>query len=1726
MSAQTSCGVCSFSCCSFAMVFFSCVRALCVLIFAWQTAAICALLLHRDRRSTQRWITGPRPGWEHLIWLLQPFFSILHAHLTAGVQGGGWWQSAHLNRFWQCSLLAGSTTCSLASAHPGPKSRAAQTGSVLKFLGKFLLGGGARVPALITRCWGSSSRTSRLDGSNCGRSTVSGMRLHQAYLLLLFLRHLHLHLLLVACRVFGLFGQWLQGGCSLGFRAALDCQRRPQGLRGQQTGKVVALAGGWRLFVIILLACHVCAAGHNPGRAGQQAATTAQKRSFRRACGRALRHDAAQPGLGGTWYRGRWHTVRDLQARRFASPQGTVYRSRERKVSVGDRFVHMITFNAGGLSAAAYDELMIWLHQPQCARYSIVVIEETWWKQDSMYSDQNWNFVHSAGSTGNQGKNTGILVMIRKSFVPEGCIKHRVVVPGRVLHVRLEQQKNFHLVCVYQHAWSHQVAQETMLARREKVWDAIRQVVQGVPVRDHCYILGDMNTPCVTRAGHCGAGVLEQPNPPPDVETFMGLLEALDLCILNSWSARSKSATYVHNKGKSQIDFVITRRLDAHPISRRACPLPDAGLFEWRGGGRHLPLSVCVPARRFMPDRSATAQVQTSFDLVRLREAVGAGSAEAVAFSVEVSRSLVGARIDTPQALNEHVMPILARHFPKTLGQARARPWQHHALQARYPRLWQLRRALGVGPPPGLHRLSGHVLRYWRLLAIYQREAREAKRASRALRKQYLRDELRQAENAYQRGDQKGLFEVMRRLAPKQRKAKVQLRGEDGRILSNAEELRVFTEYCRGLFSQGRCVATSSLLGQPFELEANALEQHMRKLSIYKAVPAHTLPPAVWKLCRQALAPILVQLADKAWQLRPSAPTLWCDSWLVWLNKVGKQGRSPDELRPIALQDTGGKIVSKHLAALLRPSVIQALREYPQFAYYPGRCLASALARVTEHCDRIRHMLKEHRSDLYSRRLGKKALPCYGGLMMALDLSKAFDRVSRSDLDLAMRQAQVNDDLRVIILQWHDSVHYHLRVHTHQDSVHCTTGVRQGCCLAPYLWALLSCSILTQIAERTDSKWVQFLLNAYADDVHEAWEVTSLADLQWFERCVIATFAVLKSFRMIINEDKCVLVCAIRGHLGKQWLRQRTRPYKEGYALFLSDGAGGEICLPLAKRMTYLGTVLSYEGYEEQSLQHRLSIAELQRSRLRKPLQCRHDLSLGGRIRLWRTCIWSTLCHGLSVTGLGYRSLCTLTAKVLRHVRAITGNQVHVGGDDNQCVLQQVRLEFPGEMLLLQTTMLIARLVETADLMISSPVLDRLRRVGDELGAHCRRYHEECRRAAEYFRVTQTEAVVRPQDGAPPEAVISGRDGLKVAKLVCDRCFLCLPDLKALKAHTRQQHDFSIPHMPGPFQRDKHGKDGMPTCLHCDRRFPSWSHLERHIREHNCEVHWLMRQEAGISPDQPDEPTPLMTTDQVRTESSNLPLARRDQVKSACLRDGWQSLLDDASLCAEMMHHCVICHQWVDQTQVKIHTRRVHPTEWQRFQADVTLECKKLARVAVSPCRWCGAVVKRPSEHSYKCSVAWQACFLGRLLTDDPDGCGRRDVNHVGACPPLSSHPVGTGGGQDAVPERGSQEEARSSGQEATGKGHGQGTGSSARKRGGQPPRTHGTPAAGPPGLIDQTGTQARGLLGKAPTGHGFTSLLSRISPMLPTPSFRCSTKCRRSGARSIRQTPPCWIVR
>ena len=435
------------------------------------------------------------------------------------------------------------------------------------------------------------------------------------------------------------------------------------------------------------------------------------------------------------------------------------------------------------------------------------------------------------------------------------------------------------------------------------------------------------------------------------------------------------------------------------------------------------------------------------------------------------------------------------------------------------------------------------------------------------------------------------------------------------------------------------------------------------------------------------------------------------------------------------------------------------------------------------------------------------------------------------------------------------------------------------------------------------------------------------------------------------------------------------------------------------------------------------------------------------------------------------------------------GNQVHVGGDSNQRVLQQVRLEFPGEMLMLQTTALIARITDAADPMLPESVLVRLKRVSEDLGGHCQRYHQECRRAAEYLRATQTTDIVRPQDGAPLDAVVSGRCGLKVATLVCDRCFLCLPDLMALKAHMRQQHDHCIPHMTGPFLRHRHGKDGMPTCLHCDRRFPSWSHLERHIREHNCEPRWLQRQEAGLSPEQPDESAPSMGPDQVHADDTLLPMVQRVQVRTVCANDGWQSLLDVESLRAEMVNHCVLCHQWVDQKQIKIHVRRIHADEWKRLQATVTQECRQLARVAVSPCRWCGAVVKRFAEHPPQCSVVWQACLLGHLVAHGSDGCGGRDVDDVGARPSFPAPvPAGPDGGRTTDAGRRNQAEATKPRGKADGQRRRQGSQSTEGRRLGKhtkPLDAQSAEQSGTPGDGDQAASQARGLPQSVADGHG-----------------------------------------
>ena len=138
---------------------------------------------------------------------------------------------------------------------------------------------------------------------------------------------------------------------------------------------------------------------------GQQAqqVTASCKRSFKRAQRRALRD-------GTTGYRGRLHTPSSLGLRHL---RPSTSNTSTPALPPDPRF-RFVTWNAGGLNALRYTELLGWLQQERASGWPVHVmcVQETKWPYNAEYSNQHWFFVHS-GMSQAQG---GVLFIISKDL--------------------------------------------------------------------------------------------------------------------------------------------------------------------------------------------------------------------------------------------------------------------------------------------------------------------------------------------------------------------------------------------------------------------------------------------------------------------------------------------------------------------------------------------------------------------------------------------------------------------------------------------------------------------------------------------------------------------------------------------------------------------------------------------------------------------------------------------------------------------------------------------------------------------------------------------------------------------------------------------------------------------------------------------------------------------------------------------------------------------------------------------------------------------------------------------------------------------------------------------------------------------------------------------------------------------------------------------------------------
>ena len=106
--------------------------------------------------------------------------------------------------------------------------------------------------------------------------------------------------------------------------------------------------------------------------------------------------------------------------------------------------------------------------------------------------------------------------------------------------------------------------------------------------------------------------------------------------------------------------------------------------------------------------------------------------------------------------------------------------------------------------------------------------------------------------------------------------------------------------------------------------------------------------------------------------------------------------------------------VAKALRDQLEVQVTGLLASLPQYAYIKGKAIDECICRVVSFCSSVRCAIKAGVESVHARREGQAPSQCYGGIMVGIDLSRAFDTLDRPVLLRTLRFAQVSGPLQRI----------------------------------------------------------------------------------------------------------------------------------------------------------------------------------------------------------------------------------------------------------------------------------------------------------------------------------------------------------------------------------------------------------------------------------------------------------------------------------------------------------------------------------------------------------------------------------------------------------------------------------------------------------------------------------------------------------------------------------------
>ena len=1009
-----------------------------------------------------------------------------------------------------------------------------------------------------------------------------------------------------------------------------------------------------------------------------------------------------------------------------------------------------------------------------------------------------------------------------------------------------------------------------------------------------------------------------------DSQELHDLLRQHSLLALNTWMT-DNPATFSHGTVASRIDYVCCRQVHADHTAKKVQVMDD---FYMRSatGAQHAPLLVSLLRRWTPPTQKIHANSWTYRQRMELYNRWQLQDSYMLGLQMDMQEKVaqLSDKGDSLAALHSVMNQTKANdfnagknapvyHYDLTPFQA----FQHHERHLR-----QLH--IDGGDLTTLLQAWFHICKRSQARRLMNTTAKQSRRAK-------MQKIFDQADAAERSQDHFRLYQAVRALAPKQKLQRIQLRHADGTLANPSQAADMLQRWYADLYHAPASDYDVIPFNWPFS-EDDLLKGFLQ-LPLMKSLAPSYAPAPLWRMGAWAVVQFLQPLLHK-WSADGRLPRAWSDAFLTFLPKPGGSGGDPAMLRPISLLEPSGKVILGLAAKCLLKESWWLLQMVPQYAYLPRRGCADAIGRLMDHLRRVRNRLIQLQYPVHRAATGEPTPTLYGGLIISLDLSKAFDQVNRALLFQGLSDMQVSSDLIALLRNIYHSTGFDFIHKGEFRHVSTFKGIRQGCKCAPILWALYFIQIFNALHEHCPWDWLQQCITAFADDICQHDEFFCPEDFEILLRRVGHLLDCLERAGLPVNLNKTVALCRMTGkklqNIQKRFFQKTT----QGMFLRIPRTDGAITLVKLVHQHAYLGVKLSYYNFEAYTMTHRLQAGKRTQQLLHKWLHLKSGLKPFQRVKLWQQCVLSSCLHGLIHTGFQAQHLLQFHRTCVLQLRRIFKEPVHLTLESN--------LDF------LNSHGILPPLVRLRDLCDSTERREQIRvtqlQHDDILHLQPAVNYVALKQALEFAlqKIHSAELCDRPSDTLRPHQ--------------CQFCRAWFTPIAALRRHWKQQHDVR----PGQIQQvnSLDSLHGLPTCTYCHTQFTTWANFRKHI------------QFACCGPQQADQAADLEH--------------RLNVVEFLHYSNGahFQALTEQHDLLRYMRSHCILCGKHVMSTRGMF-------THWSTDHADTYRQHGKALDTVLqgmnqtSPCTLCGCQFTR----THRCVIHSQIAMhmVSTMPTALPD---------------------------------------------------------------------------------------------------------------------------------------------